>query len=141
MALSRGYRNNNPGNIRLTFDAKGNKTFWQGEIEGEDKSFKKFKSMAYGYRAMFVLLNTYMKNGFNTLVKIINRYAPAEDNNHPLSYINTVSNRSGVKPDEVLKQTDIEKLLKVVAGMSFVENGVSANITDVEKGYKLFKTV
>ena len=46
MSLPRGLRNNNPGNIR------NSSTVWVGEITpSKDKSFKQFKSMAYGYRA------------------------------------------------------------------------------------------
>ena len=45
----RGLRNNNPLNIRHSADN------FQGEIKGDDKSFKTFSSMPYGYRAGFVL--------------------------------------------------------------------------------------
>ena len=53
--MSRGLRNNNPGNIRRDRDK------WQGEIvPSQDQSFKQFSSMAYGYRALikFCLLYT-----------------------------------------------------------------------------------
>ena len=139
MAISRGYKNNNPGNIRLTFDDKGNKTFWQGEIEGKDKAFKTFKNMYYGYRAMFITLSSYLKKGYNTIEKIINRYAPAEDNNVPENYINVVVIRSGISRNKVI--TDDDDLKKVIAAMSYVENGVTADIDSINKGYKLFKII
>ena len=46
--LPRGLRNNNPGNIRKNSDV------FQGEKTSSDKEFKQFKSMAYGYRAIFI---------------------------------------------------------------------------------------
>lgn len=67
---SRGLRNNNPLNIRHSADV------FQGEIKGEDKSFKTFSSMPYGYRAAFVTLATYLSRGWNTIEKIITRWAP-----------------------------------------------------------------
>jgi hypothetical protein len=138
MALSRGLRNNNPGNIRLTYDSKGKKVFWIGEIEGKDKSFKTFKSLEYGYRAMFVTLNSYLKKGVNTIEKIVNRYAPAEDNNEPAAYINTVTRISGLEPNRVISSN--EQLQKIIKGMSFVENGVEADEAKILKGYQLYLT-
>lgn len=53
---ARGLRNNNPGNIRINND------LFQGEVgPSEDKSFKQFTTMAYGYRAMFKILSNYFK--------------------------------------------------------------------------------
>ena len=45
--MSRGLRNNNPLNIRLSAT-----TVWQGEIRpSQDRSFCQFRTMAQGYRA------------------------------------------------------------------------------------------
>lgn len=65
--MSRGLRNNNPGNIRL------DGVHWKGEKEpSADKEFKQFKTMAWGYRAMFQCLNTYYtKYGLDTIRKMI----------------------------------------------------------------------
>ena len=50
--LSSGYRNCNPGNIRISG------TRYKGEVvPSQDTAFKQFESMAYGYRAMFVLIH------------------------------------------------------------------------------------
>ena len=54
--MSRGLRNCNPGNIRIST------TKWIGEIQpSTDKSFKQFKAMPYGYRALIKLLQNYRK--------------------------------------------------------------------------------
>ncbi len=53
--MTRGLRNNNPLNIRR------NNTKWQGlSATQTDKSFFQFKTMAYGYRAAFKTLQTYI---------------------------------------------------------------------------------
>ena len=59
--MTRGLRNNNPLNIRR------NNTKWQGlSVTQTDKSFFQFKTMAYGYRAAFKTLQTYIFNKYDT---------------------------------------------------------------------------
>lgn len=74
--MTRGLRNNNPGNIRK------DGTHWKGEVEpSRDAAFKQFESMAWGYRAMFKCLNTYSrKYGLDTIRKMISRWAPPSEN-------------------------------------------------------------
>jgi hypothetical protein len=129
-AMSRGLRNKNPGNIRLT------PGMWKGEVKGTDKDFKTFKSMAYGYRAIFVLLRGYFDKGYNTVSKIINRYAPSSENQTD-SYIASVCGKVGVSPDTVLDFNDPLQMKRLVKAISFVENGVAAEDIEVENGYKL----
>lgn len=132
--LSRGYRNNNPGNIRLTSE------MWKGEIKGTDKSFKTFQSMAYGYRAIFVTLNSYFKKGFDTIEKIINRYAPSSEN-YTDAYIKTVVRKTGIPANQPLNFDDTANMKKIIAAISFVENGAEADVNQINEGYQLFKTV
>lgn len=130
--ISRGLRNNNPGNIRLS------PTIYQGEVKSEDTAFKAFKSMAYGYRAIFVLLYTYQKkHHLNTIADMISRYAPAEENDTK-AYINAVSEWSGVPSTCRITATNGDVMIPIVAAMSRVENGTEAVMGDVEKGWKLF---
>lgn len=133
--MSRGLRNNNPGNIRISG------TKYDGEVQpSQDKAFKQFKDMAHGYRAMFVLLYTYQKkHGCDTLRKMINRYAPPVEN-HTENYIQSVAKWSGVNPDATLDTTNQAKMVPVVCGMSRMENGKTAVQADVVKGWNLFKT-
>jgi hypothetical protein len=130
---SRGLRNNNPGNIRK------NGIVYQGEIvPSQDEAFKQFTTMAYGYRAMFTVLHTYArKYGINTIVKMIERYAPATEN-HTQAYIEAVSEWSGVPATSHLTTTNAEVMIPVVAAMSRIENGAPAVMKDVEAGWKLF---
>ena len=135
MATPRGLRNNNPLNIEKT---KGGNP-WQGEIvPSADSRFAQFKSMAYGYRAAFKLLDNYQRNyGLDTIRKMISRWAPSNEN-HTEAYVKAVSDRSGVPADGRITTTNHDVMVPIVAAMSFVENGVEANIADVEAGWKLF---
>lgn len=129
---SRGLRNNNPGNIRHNGDT------YQGEVKGADKSFKTFSSMAYGYRAMFVVLNTYQrKYGLRTIREMIARWAPPTENDTE-NYIRCVAEWSHVPADCRITTTNHDVMPDVVAAMSRVENGVEANRNDVEAGWRLF---
>ena len=126
----RGLRNNNPLNIRHSADS------FQGEIKGKDKDFKTFSSMAYGYRAAFVTLATYYSKGYNTIEKIITRWAPANENN-TARYIDTVEKWSEIPRYKALTPTDGIDYFLIVVAMSFVENGVNANIAEVKAGFNL----
>lgn len=129
--LPRGLRNNNPGNIRRNSDV------FQGEINpSRDKEFKQFKNMAYGYRAMYkILSNYYNKYQLNTIRKMISRWAPENENN-TAAYVSLVSSYSGVGPDDLIS-FDREQMIRIVAGMSRVENGIEAVMSDVIAGWNL----
>ena len=131
--VSRGLRNNNPGNIRLgSFRYKGERA------KSGDSAFRQFESIEWGYRAMFVLLHTYaVKHGCSTLREIINRYAPPIEN-HTENYIRRVSHATHLAPDDEISTTDGAVMTAVVAAMSEVENGVEAKMADVWRGWELF---
>ena len=131
--MSRGLRNNNPGNIRQS------KVRYKGEVRpSRDPDFKEFSSMAYGYRAMFVLLDTYRSRyGLNTIRQMLNRYAPPTEN-FTEGYVRFVADYSGVMPDEVIDTRSEKDMIPIVSAMSKIENGVAANIADVERGWELF---
>lgn len=131
--LPRGLRNCNPGNIRK------NSIVYAGEIvPSQDESFKQFTTMAYGYRAIFVLLYTYQRRyGLDTVAKMIARYAPENENN-TAAYIDAVAKRSGVPANGHITATNGDVMIPIVAAMSAVENGIEVKMHDVEAGWKLF---
>lgn len=130
--MSRGLRNNNPGNIRLS------KTTYLGEVKpSQDKAFKQFSNMAWGYRAMFVLLFTYHKHGYRTIKQMIARYAPPIEN-HTDNYVRLVGQWSGVATEKILMPTDPTQMIPIVSAMSRVENGKPATDADVRAGWDLF---
>lgn len=94
--ISRGIRNNNPLNIRRSKD------LWMGMAEVQnDHSFVQFKTMAYGWRAAFVLLTRtyYHTYRLYTIRAIVSKWAPASENN-TAAYIQNVSKLTGIAPDE-----------------------------------------
>ena len=130
-SLPRGLRNNNPGNIRKNSDV------FQGEKTSSDKEFKQFKSMAYGYRAIFKILSNYYRNyKLDTIRKIIGRWAP-ENENDTDAYIKAVSDYAGIPADDPVDINDREQMTRIVAGMSKVENGREAEMSDVIAGWNL----
>lgn len=133
--MSRGLRNCNPGNIRRS------KTRYKGEkLPSRDSEFKEFESMAYGYRAMFVLLDTYSRRyGLCTIRQMLNRYAPPVEN-FTEGYIRFVSEKTGIAPDEIINTRAARDMVPVVAAMSQIENGVAAVMDDVYRGWELFET-
>ncbi len=128
----RGLRNCNPLNIRISTDK------FLGEIQpSKDKQFKQFKSNAYGYRAGFRILLTYItRYRINTLRGMLHRFAPMSENATE-KYIETVSKRAAVDPEEQIRTIDKEALIRIVAAMSYVENGVEADMSEVIDGWLL----
>lgn len=129
--LPRGLRNNNPLNIRISTDK------FVGEVQpSQDKAFKQFDTMTHGYRAAFRVLRTYINNyKCDTIRKIISRWAPATENN-TLAYVMTVSDRAGISPDAPISADNREMMVRIVAAMSYVENGVEADRVEVLDGWE-----
>lgn len=133
--LPRGLRNNNPLNIRRTAN------LWQGlSKEQNDPDFFQFESMAWGYRAAFVVLRTYRNRyGINTVERIVRRWAPEKDGNDTEYYIRKVTVLTGLERKQIVDDQDPRTMMNLVAAMSRVENGVPARQVEVCKGWKLYQ--
>ena len=118
--MSRGLSNCNPGNIRQS------KVRYKGEVQpSRDPAFKQFESLAWGYRAVFVLLHTYrVRHGLRTVRGMISRWAPPAD--------------TGIDPDEPLDTLDPATMIPLAAAISRVENGTAADRGEIERGWALF---
>lgn len=88
-----GIRNNNPGNIRAGDP-------WQGlDDPASDGAFCRFKSPAYGIRAIARVLISYQdKHSLRTVRGIVGRWAP-ESENDTRAYIAHVADALNVHPD------------------------------------------
>lgn len=133
--ISRAERNRNPGNIRLSG------VRFRGERQpSRDPEFKEFESDGWGYRAMFVLLDTYRRRyGITTLRGIVGRWAPSAEND-TASYLDFVAGRSGIGPDEELLPCDV-RLRAVVEAMSRFERGREPSpeqLAELDEGWRLF---
>ena len=129
--IPRGIRNNNPLNIRV-----GNN--WKGEVsQPTDHTFEQFTEMKWGVRAAFIVLRNYIqRHKLNTIRKIIPRWAPANENN-TLAYIATVSQRANIQPDEVISFDNTCQMIALLLAMCFVENGLEISLDDVVEGWLL----
>ena len=131
MKIPRGIRNNNPLNLRV-----GNN--WKGEVsQPTDHTFEQFTAMKWGVRAAFVVLRNYIqRHKCNTIRKIISRWAPANENN-TLAYIATVSQRANIQPDEVINVDNTCQMIALLLAMCYVENGQEISLDDVVEGWLL----
>ena len=68
------FRRNNPMNLR--YSERNN---WVGQT-GQTNGFCCFQSVEYGFRSAFITLQSYGKNGYNTIRKIVTRWAPPSEN-------------------------------------------------------------
>ncbi len=132
--MSRGLANRNPGNIRHSSDR------FRGEVRpSRDSSFKEFEAMEWGYRAVFVVLNTYRReHGLRTMRQLISRWAPPSEN-HTEAYIRAVAQRTGLDPDSAIDTCSRAVMIPLVAAISEVENGVKADFEAVERGWALYR--
>lgn len=128
--LPRGIRNNNPLNIKIGND-------WKGEVSNTDGTFEQFESMEYGLRAAFIILHKYLrKYGRNTLRKIIHSWSP-DGEKAENAYMSCVSQWCGHGLDEIVRWEDRDLMCKIVQGMARVENGMTINMNYIYQGYDM----
>lgn len=98
--ISRGIRNNNPGNIVR------NNIVWQGALTQAqveslgwswDPTFVQFDTPLNGLRALARVLLVYAGRGDNTVDELISTYAPPQEND-TAAYENFVAAQVGVSP-------------------------------------------
>lgn len=116
--LTRGERNNNPGNIDQS------NIHWLGKLaRPTDSRFEQFESPFYGIRALASNLLTYWRRyGLNTVRGIVNRWAPPVENATD-SYVSAVANDVGVAPDDPLSLADPLTLARLTRAIIRHENG------------------
>jgi hypothetical protein len=115
--VTRGIRNNNPGNIEKSGAP------WQGLAAVQpDPRFVVFSSPEYGIRALAkILLNYQRLHAVRTVDGIIHRYAPAREND-TASYVRAVAKALGVDPIEPINVADY--LPDLVRAIIVHENGI-----------------
>lgn len=117
MSLPRGLRNNNPFNLR-----KG--VAWLGR-NGDDGAFDIFTSMEYGIRAGLQNFKTQHKKGYNTVSKLLNRWAPVSDGNNTKAYIDFVCKTVPISANEKINLADKTTLAGILYAMAQQENGIA----------------
>lgn len=133
--LPRNIRNNNPGNI-INMPIK-----YDGEVTpSQDPKFKQFKSLAYGFRALFKNLHKkYTVDGKKTIRSMMLQYAPSSDGNNTFLYIKTVSDKLKIGPDDILPNNpNVFKSLARIIYMTEGGNEYPKDVTDdINEGFKL----
>lgn len=124
VVVSRGIRNNNPSNIKISSDR------WQGQVppcDAKDKTFCQFYGIDFGIRALLVLLSNYIVKGYNTPRKIIARFAPSSENHTEnytrfvMSYINDGVLEQSFSPDDFVERYSFT-FFKLCAAICYYES-------------------
>jgi len=118
MSTPRGISNCNPGNIRRGPDQ------WQGLSDQQtDPAFWQFQTPYYGLRALALnLLAYYRRLHLNTVSLVINRWAPASENN-TTAYVRAVAREMGVGESDELNLLHTDEMAPLVAAIVRHENG------------------
>jgi len=113
----RGIRNKNPGNLNYNGQAGASKE------QGENGRFAVFGTMRDGIAALYKQLQLYIGRGVNTIESIVNKYAPASDNNNVGAYVRQLVGATGKGANEKLSGSDTETIFKLMRGIINHENG------------------
>ncbi|EEQ7805257.1 lytic transglycosylase domain-containing protein [Escherichia coli] len=124
--LSRGIRNNNPGN--LNFAGQKGATL----ESGPNARFASFPTMLEGIAALDRQVMLYLKRGKNTIDQIIDIYAPSSDGNNTSSYKSYLSQYTGLGVKEKIDGSNFEVMKKLIQGIINHENGAAAKAVSVE---------
>jgi len=113
--MTRGEANFNPGNVRLTG------TIWEGESALQaDPDFVQFTDVKWGIRAIARILQSYEREGIDTLQAAIERWAPSTENDSQ-AYVNDVCQRCEISPMQVIQLSS--SLLPIITAIIWHENG------------------
>jgi hypothetical protein len=133
--MTRGYQNNNPGNIRLI---SANDKPFLGEIRPTtDPGWRQFATIEYGFRGLMKNLQSYIDSGHNNIEKIISRWAPSSDGNNTASYINNVEARTGINRKQIIDRNDLDSLQRLAYAISWSENGFAPAWSQINAGAQL----
>ena len=116
--MSRGYRNNNPGNIRFIANNP-----WNGQVRN-DGGYGVYDTPQNGTRAMGRQLRAYQQRGLDTVRKIIGTWAPSSENDTN-AYIKHVADILQINPDQPF---DVyARLAELGAAIAKHENGYESS--------------
>lgn len=119
MTPTRGERNCNCGNLRYVLGIP-----WDGlAIPPHDEGgYCIFTSSFFGIRALGKDLKSKWDRGLRTVRKIIDVYAPPNENN-TASYIQDVSDRLGINPDDLIDLSKLQQIQTFAKAVILHENG------------------
>ena len=127
---TRGYKNNNPLNIRRYADSA-----WQGMSKAQtDKDFVQFDDPRYGIRAAKIIVENNIKkakgvsNPAQTIRQLVTKWT-ATEKDRP-AYIKNVAEWTGIGPDQQLTLADVPKLVRAmmrqeIGGVPYADSLIS----------------
>lgn len=122
--LTRGIRNNNPGNINFAGQAGALK---EG---GADGRFAVFPTMVDGVAALDKQLNLYLSRGKNTISQIVSTYAPGADKNNEAAYRSYLSRVTGLGANDKIDGSNTAEIVRLIRGIIGMENGNQGNLVN-----------
>lgn len=153
-----GIRNNNPGNTRpgdwIRDGAIG--LYYQGDeyelmkagklVDKNGKPRKPRTLMVYndvrdGIYDMWGLVRKHIRDGEDTIYKLIRKYLGKnpEDKNDPVTYIQHVSEWTGIKPHQKLDYTNMDQMIAILNAIAAQENSV--DISSYTKHLKKYNAI
>ena len=127
---SRGFRNKNPMNVRLS------KSNWLGKKKvSTDPEFEQFELIKWGIRAGLYLLTKYVRDyKLKTLKEIIHRWAPNGDgSNNEAAYYHAMMTGTSALTNEV--KVNKRWLYELAAGMCRVESRICLSDSLFEQAF------
>nr|WP_093465566.1 structural protein P5 [Pseudomonas sp. NFR16] len=127
--MTRGVRNNNPGNIDYN-----PRNQWLGQLDPDpaiEKRFARFDTAENGIRALAKLILAYRGKdgmpsvggvGIDTVREVINRWAPGVENDTE-SYIRAVAAGVGAQPNQPIDLRSLQTLIAITTEIIKHENG------------------
>ena len=129
---------NNPFNIKFS-----KRNHWFGQT-GSKRGFCEFDTLEHGVRACYLLLCNYIRSNYDSIERIINRFAPETENNS-LAYISFVckytvygNHNLGAKPVKALDQLNpkdriftYRNLFRLMSSMAWFETHTALSSEDI----------
>lgn len=115
--VSRGFRNNNPGNLRP------GKSPWLGQTSVDDGGYCVFDTPEHGLRALAMQLVIYQdKHNCQSVSDIITRWAPSNEND-TAAYVKAVAEWLDVSAYAPINLHEQLRLATLIQAIVFHENG------------------
>ncbi len=131
------FRNNNPYALRYSGES------WEGLSTRQQASgFYEFVNQDYGTRAgLITLYNGYIKPGLATTRTIIEKYAPASDNNDVEAYAGYLAGKLGIGMDDPIQKNQFRELARWIPVYEMGSNYSGYfDYDNIDRGLELAKT-
>lgn len=98
---------------------------------------KKERTAVDEYKDIFVKLHRYQHHGANNLIALLSRYLRKKAE-YMVTYIDLVSERSGVQSTSRITTTNADIMKPVVVEMVRIDKGVKPNSKDIDAAWEAF---